>query len=101
MKYRPNYKQMIERSLEHKGYRNPKTKWEPIGRAMEMCGRSGGWSFEAHTFDGDFVDGWLGYNGDEALVAVSKLEWGGPVDRHNKVETEDIRRWPPSAGTMR
>jgi hypothetical protein len=74
MRYRPNIKQMIERALDNKGYRQVKVWYEPVGRAAEMCGPSGGWKYEACDVDGSFYDGELGYNGNQALIEVGRLE---------------------------
>lgn len=35
--------EILVKVLEHRGHTNVRVWWEPITRAMEMCGPHGGW----------------------------------------------------------
>ena len=61
------------RLLKAQGYKEIKVWYGPRTRALEMCGPGGGWYFEAVDGEGDFKDGWLGYNIKEALERAGSL----------------------------
>ena len=80
-------KQKIIQALESKGYVIEYIAWEPIGKAMEMCGPSGGWYVEIdinndvevflsknpNVVSLQFDHTLLGYNFNEVLEEIERL----------------------------
>lgn len=59
--------------LEVMGHRNVRVWWERIGKAMEMCGQSGGWFCESDMTH--YQPEPLGLSFDAALHAVRHHSW--------------------------
>ena len=65
-----NKAKKLKQTLEKRGFNDVKVWWEPIGKALEMCGPSGGWLYSHSECDEDF----LGYNFGRALSAAKNME---------------------------
>jgi hypothetical protein len=61
----------IRAELECAGFVVARVWWEPIQRAMEMCGPGGGWMAEVENYPGGIIP--LGLNQIDALQSIGTI----------------------------
>ena len=63
--------EILAKVLEHRGHTGVRVWWEPITRAMEMCGPGGGWMADTDQRGNEP----LGLNFRDALNHVCDAPW--------------------------